>query len=125
MLTTIVAPIAQTPTATHATSSRVRVNVRGRRPVKGSHSSAAPRSIESYAVIVATRRGVDADVTRTRGGVSEQPGQVDESPLPTPREDQIKHGPILAGVDTGVAGVDMVGRTYGASLFGRMTTYIN
>jgi hypothetical protein len=45
--------------------------------------------------------------------------------LPTPRENQIKHGPILAGVDTGVAGVDMVGRTYGASLFGRMTTYIN
>ena len=36
----------------------------------------------------------------------------------TPREDQIKHGPELAGVDT-------VGRTYGASLFGRMTTYIN
>ena len=45
--------------------------------------------------------------------------------LPTPRENQIKHGPILAGVDTGVAGVDMVGRTYGASLFGRMATYIN
>ena len=45
--------------------------------------------------------------------------------LPTPRENQIKHGPILAGVDTGVAGVDMVGRTYGASLFGRMITYIN
>ena len=43
----------------------------------------------------------------------------------TVRGDQIKHGPGLAGVDTGVAGVDTVGRTYGASLFGRMTTYIN
>ena len=33
--------------------------------------------------------------------------------------------PRLAGVDTEVAGVVTVGRTYGASLFGRMTTYIN
>ena len=56
MFTNIVAPIAQTHTAPHATSSCVRVNVRGRRPLKGSHSSAAPRSMESYAVIVATRR---------------------------------------------------------------------
>ena len=70
MFTTIVAAIAQTPTATHATSSCVRVNVRGRRPLKGSHSSAAPRSMESYAVIVATRRGMtlaDAVVTEKSG----------------------------------------------------------
>ena len=53
VLTNIVAPIAQTHTAPHATSSCVRVNVRDRRPLKGSHSSAAPRSMESYAVIVA------------------------------------------------------------------------
>ena len=45
--------------SSHATSSCVRVNVRGRRPVKGSHSSAAPRSMESYAFIAATRRGVN------------------------------------------------------------------
>ena len=45
--------------------------------------------------------------------------------LPTPRENQIKHGPRLAGVVTGVAGVVTVGRTYGASLFGRVTSYIN
>ena len=45
--------------SSHATSSCMRVNVRGRRPVKGSHSSAAPRSMESHIVIVATRRGVN------------------------------------------------------------------
>jgi len=38
---------------------------------------------------------------------------------------RIKHGPILAGVVTGIAGVVTVGRTYAASLFGRMTAYIN
>ena len=37
----------------------------------------------------------------------------------------IKHGPRLAGVVAGIAGVVTVGRTYGASLFGRMSTYIN
>ena len=44
---------------------------------------------------------------------------------PLPRENQIKHGPILAGAFVIVAGVDTVGRTYGASLFGSMATYIN
>ena len=54
--TTVVVALTQTPTATHATSRCVRVNICGRRR---SSSSAAPRSMESYAVIVATRRGVN------------------------------------------------------------------
>ena len=64
--------------ATHATSSCVRVNVRGRRPLKGSHSSAAPRSMESYAFIVADASRSELP-TRSLGGVSE---------LPTPRRNQ-------------------------------------
>ena len=88
----------------------MRVNVRGRRR---SSSSTTPRSMESYAFIVADASRSEL-ATRSRGGVREL----------QPRA-EIKHGPILAGVVTGVAGVVMVGRTYGASLFGRMTTYIN
>ena len=37
----------------------------------------------------------------------------------------IKHGPRLAGVVAGVAGVVTVGRTYGASLLHRTASYIN
>ena len=67
LCTTVIVAIAQTPTATHATSISVRVNLRGRRC---SHPSAAPRSMESYAVIVATRRRMthaDAIVTGKSG----------------------------------------------------------
>ena len=69
LCTTVIVAIAQTPTATHATSSCVRVNLRGRRC---SPSSATPRSMESYAFIVATRRrmtrSVDADAIVTGKG---------------------------------------------------------
>ena len=71
VFTAVVAAIEQTHTAPHATSSCVRVNVRGLRPLKGSHSSAAPRSTESYAVIVADASRSEL-LTRSRG-VSELP----------------------------------------------------
>ena len=45
-------------------------------------------------------------------------------PLRETSRAKIKHGPRLAGVFVDFAGVTVV-RTYGASLFGRMTTYIN
>ena len=46
-------------------------------------------------------------------------------PLRETSRAKIKHGPILAGVFVDFAGVVTVVRKYGASLFGRMTTYIN
>ena len=107
VFTAVVAAIEQTHTAPHATSSCVRVNVRGLRPLKGSHSSAAPRSTESYAVIVADASRSEL-LTRSRG-VSELPANpARESNQTWTHTRGCRHG-----------------RSDIWHLFGHMTTYIN
>ena len=86
-------------------------------------SSRAPRCAgarrPAAAVESQMRPSLTSNENRDHPWVRWRPAGVCVSPQDNqPREDQIKHGPELAGVDT-------VGRTYGASQFGRMTTYIN